>query len=235
MAAFTSVMLGVGAAASLGGAAIQAGAAGSAAEEQAAAAERSRQLQETMYGQQREDLSAYRQAGTTALSQLADPSLTRQFTQADFQADPGYEFRMAEGQKAIERSASARGGIAGGRTMKELSRFGQGLASQEYGAAYGRFTGGQERRMRQLSGIAGLGQASAAQTAAQAGQFGRSAGAAMQDIGTAQAAGTIGAGQAYAGGLSNIGQMGMGAALYSDQKSWMDKWRGQQSAQNYWG
>lgn len=52
---------------------------------------------------------------------------------ADFQADPGYQFRLSEGQKALERSAAARGGLISGGSQKELQRYGQDYASGEYG------------------------------------------------------------------------------------------------------
>jgi hypothetical protein len=52
--------------------------------------------------------------------------------------DPGYQFRLSEGQKALEHSASARGGALGGRAGKELARYGQDYASNEYGNAYNR-------------------------------------------------------------------------------------------------
>jgi hypothetical protein len=57
----------------------------------------------------------------------------------NFQADPGYQFRMQEGQKAIEGSAAARGTQLSGATMKALAKYGQNLASDEYGKAYDRF------------------------------------------------------------------------------------------------
>ncbi len=50
-----------------------------------------------------------------------------------FEQDPGYQFRQQQGEQAINRANSARGGRASGRAMKELSSFNQGLASQEYG------------------------------------------------------------------------------------------------------
>lgn len=57
----------------------------------------------------------------------------------NFQADPGYQFRLKEGEKAIQRSAAARGNLMSGGTMKALAQYGQGMASQEYSNAYGRF------------------------------------------------------------------------------------------------
>lgn len=57
----------------------------------------------------------------------------------NFEADPGYAFRMSEGLKGLERSAAARGGLLSGGAGKALQRYGQGLASQEYGNAFDRF------------------------------------------------------------------------------------------------
>jgi hypothetical protein len=50
----------------------------------------------------------------------------------EFEADPGYQFRLSEGQKALERSAAARGNVLGAATQKNLTRFGQNLASDEF-------------------------------------------------------------------------------------------------------
>jgi hypothetical protein len=49
-----------------------------------------------------------------------------------FSQTPGYKFQMDQGVQALDRSASARGLMGSGRTAKELTRFGQGLANQEY-------------------------------------------------------------------------------------------------------
>jgi hypothetical protein len=51
----------------------------------------------------------------------------------EFYKSPGYKFRMDEGTKAVERSAASRGNLQGGRTQKDLLRYGQGQASQEFG------------------------------------------------------------------------------------------------------
>jgi hypothetical protein len=52
--------------------------------------------------------------------------------------DPGYAFRVQEGQKALERSASAQGQLVSGGQLKAAQQYGQGLASQEYGNAWQR-------------------------------------------------------------------------------------------------
>jgi len=63
----------------------------------------------------------------------------RNFSASDFQADPGYAFRLSEGMKALDRTAASRGGLLSGATLKGAQRYGSDLASQEYGNAYNRF------------------------------------------------------------------------------------------------
>jgi hypothetical protein len=58
----------------------------------------------------------------------------------NFQADPGYQFRLNEGNKAIGRATSTGALPSGGATLKALTRFGQDYASGEYGNAYNRFS-----------------------------------------------------------------------------------------------
>ena len=62
-------------------------------------------------------MQPYQQAGMKAFGQMADGSFMNQ--------DPGYQFRLNEGNKAINAAASARGNARGGATMKALTRYGQ--------------------------------------------------------------------------------------------------------------
>lgn len=55
-----------------------------------------------------------------------------------FQESPEYNFLRQQGEQAAQRSAAAGGQLASGRTLADLSKFGQGLASQSYGDYYGR-------------------------------------------------------------------------------------------------
>ena len=64
-----------------------------------------------------------------------------EFDTEDLLKDPGYQFRLNEGSKAVERKGASRGMLQSGRTLKSLSSWAQGLASQEYGSAYGRARG----------------------------------------------------------------------------------------------
>ena len=64
--------------------------------------------------------------------------------------DPGVAFRMAEGRKALEASAAAKGGLLSGPTLAALQRQGQELSSQEYGNAWNRAS--QQAQLREQWG-----------------------------------------------------------------------------------
>lgn len=57
------------------------------------------------------------------------------------QVDPGFDWRLEQGTKALERTAAARGNVLGGGQSKAVMRYAQGLASDEYGRAYDRAYG----------------------------------------------------------------------------------------------
>jgi hypothetical protein len=141
----------------------QADAAQSAADTSANATNNATALQKQMYDQTRTDQTPWREAGTNALAQMTrgtqpGGSMIRPFGMADFNADPGYSFRMSEGLKALDRSASARGGLLSGSALKGITRYGQDLASQEYQNAYNRYGTDQGTQFNRLASMAGLGQ-----------------------------------------------------------------------------
>lgn len=115
------------------------------------------------YDTSRSDLAPYRDAGYKSLSQLTagnEPGaeFNRKYTRADVELDPGYQFRLGEGQRGVEASAAARGGALSGRTLKELDQYNQGFASNEFGNAYNRYQADLTSRFNRLSGVAGTGQ-----------------------------------------------------------------------------
>lgn len=145
------------------GAKEQADAARAAARASADAARYEADIQKKMYDQTRADQTPWREAGQNALTQMTAGTapggdLMRSFSMADYEADPGYAFRQAEGMKAIERSAAARGGALSGGAMRGIQRFGQGLASEEYGNAFNRYQTNQTNRFNRLASLAGVGQ-----------------------------------------------------------------------------
>lgn len=181
-------------------------------------------LQEKMFNKNIELQQPAIDAGNTARNRLMqmlglstggddNGSLMRDFSMADFQADPGYEFRMAQGQQALERSAAARGGLLSGAALKDTARFSQGLASQEYQAAFDRFNTNRTNKMNPLLSLAGSAQTAsgalgaAGQNYANAagnalGQYAATAGQNITGSGNARASGYVGAANAISNGIS---------------------------------
>ncbi len=58
---------------------------------------------------------------------------TAQFGGINSVTDPGYQFRLSEGLKGIERSAAAKGTLLTGGTLKALTGYATGMANQGYG------------------------------------------------------------------------------------------------------
>jgi hypothetical protein len=90
-------------------------------------------------------------------------SLMHDFGASDFTQDPGYDFRLNEGAKALQRSAAAKGRVFSGGTLKDLTNYNQNFASNEYGNAYNRFQTNRATKYNQLASLAGLGQVSVGQ------------------------------------------------------------------------
>lgn len=67
-----------------------------------------------------------------------EPEAFQAPTEADLQADPGYQFQQDEGAKAIQRSAAANGTLLTGGTLQDITKFSQNLASTEFDKLYNR-------------------------------------------------------------------------------------------------
>jgi hypothetical protein len=118
-------------------------------------------LQRRIYEEAVARQQPFYEAGQTALNKLIPLSDYQKFGMSQFQADPGYAFRLSEGQKALERSAAARGGLMGGATGKALLRYGQEAGSQEYQNAFNRYQAERAAQLNPLQSLAGIGQTSA--------------------------------------------------------------------------
>jgi hypothetical protein len=194
----------------VGSSIIGASASRSAAGTQAAAADRAAEGQERMFERQVELSEPWRKAGETALNKLV-PLATEYtpFGMSQFQADPGYGFRMSEGMKALERSAAARGGLLSGATMKGIQRFGQDLGSQEYQNAFNRYQAERQARLAPLQSLAGVGQT----TAQQIGEAGMRT---AQNVGETLTSGAAARASGYVGGANALTQ-GLGTYLNYSQ------------------
>lgn len=128
-------------------------------------------------------------------------SLLARFTMDDYLEDPGYQFRMQQGEQAINRAAAAAGRYDSGRALKDLAEFNSGLASQEFGNAYNRWNLDQTNIYNRLSGVAGTGQQTATQLANLGSNMASNIGNLNVAGGNAIAAGHINAGNAAAAGI----------------------------------
>lgn len=238
----------IGIAGSIGGAAIASHGAGKAADTQAQAANQAAQLQhqdaeealafqKQQYADQQKNAAPWLQAGQGALAQLTSQmapggDLSKQFTEqfqaptaATEQNDPGYQFRLEQGMKALQNSAAAKGGLLSGNTAEAVSKFGQDYASNEYGNVYNRsmqefqnrfniFNSNQTNEFNRLAAVSGVGQTAANQLAS-SGQAasnnisntlltsGQQIGQNINNAAAARASGYVGSANAWGGALSN--------------------------------
>jgi hypothetical protein len=190
-------------AAIIGSSLFGANAANKAADTQAAAADRSAELQYKMYQENVQRQQPFYEAGVGALNKLTAAADYKPFGMDQFKADPGYAFRLGEGQKALERSAAARGGLISGGALKAATRYGQDMGSQEYTNAFNRYQAERQAMLGPLQSLAGVGQTTA-NTLGNAGtSYGTGAGEAYQGAANARASGYVGGANAITGGLSS--------------------------------
>ena len=154
-----------------------------------------------MFERQVELQEPFRQVGVNALPDLVAASQYTPFGMEQFQADPGYGFRLKEGIRALENSAAARGGLLSGNTMRGITRYGQGLASEEFGNAFNRYQAGFASRLNPLQALAGVGQTSSNTLSNAAGQLGSSLSNLAVGAGNARASGYAGTANALASGI----------------------------------
>ncbi len=127
----------------------------------------------------------------------------------NFQADPGYAFTLAQGNKQMNATAAARGGLISGNALTAGQQYGQGLGSTYYQQAYNNYLANNAQNLQAYNTntanqqfLANQGQSSANQTANSIGNFGNSAASNTIGAGNALAAGQVGSANAYTGALN---------------------------------
>jgi hypothetical protein len=125
----------------IGSALLGAHASKKAGQQQANAADQAAAESARQYDLSRSDAMPWMQAGQGALSNLQNPG-------ASFQASPGYQWRVQQGQNNLGNSFAARGGAFSGNALKALTDYNQNQASSEFGNWW-----------NQQAGLAGVGQA----------------------------------------------------------------------------
>ena len=201
----------------------QADAAREGAAAQAEATRQSIAAQERMFERQIALQEPFRKAGVNALPELVRASRYTPFGMEQFQAGPGYGFRLKEGLRALENSAAARGGLLSGAQLRGVTQFGQELGSQEYTNAFNRYQAERAARLNPLQSLAGMGQSTAATLGGQAGQFGSGMAQTYNQMGQNMAANAATMGNIRASGYMGTanaltGALGQGANYYQNRE-----------------
>ena len=115
----------------------------------AATAEQKRQFDLT-----RQDQQPWLQAGQGALTQM---QALNSGDFSSFKESPDYQFAFDQGLQGLDRSAAARGSLYSGGHSADLMKFGQGLASQNYGNFYNRLAALSGTGQTTASGLGSLG------------------------------------------------------------------------------
>lgn len=131
-------------------------------------------------------------------------SLLTPFTMDNFkELSPAYNFQMQQGQQGVLNGAAAGQGALSGSAYKDLIDYNQNLANTSFNNAFNQYQTQQGNIYQRLAGVSQLGQAAAANTGQQGTALAGQAAQSATNIGTAQAAGTIGSANAITGGLSS--------------------------------
>ena len=214
---------------------------GKAADAQKAGIDASAAVQREMFDKQTALQEPFRQGGMTAQNRLmtllgltpgADSGVTvdpndpnfgkysRDFSMADYQADPGYAFRLSEGMKGLQNSAAAKGLLSSGSTLKGITDYSQGMASQEYGNAYNRYQTNRANQLNPLQSLMGSGQTAANTLTNAAGNLGQGLGQAAAATGAANASAYMNTGNALSNALSG----GLNAYMgYNNMQAYKDR------------
>ena len=125
-----------------------------------------------------------------------------------FRRSPDYQFASDEGRRQVEFSNAGRGLLRSGNNMRDLVRFGQGLATQQFGQYRGA-----------LMQLAQLGQGAAS-----------AAGQASMAQGAAQASGPVGAANSWMANLGSLGNYAMLSNLIGQQRAGLPQPQGSLTA-----
>ncbi len=162
-------------------------------------------VSQDQYNQTREDQAPYRalasEVGLPGIRNFLSTN-NNQITAAQVMADPGYQFGLAQGNKNIQGSAAARGGLYSGATQKALSRFGSDYATSRFNDTYNRMETGRTNQFNRLATAAGIGQTANNQVAGAGQNYANNVSGNLIGAGNAQGASSIAQGNAWGNALN---------------------------------
>lgn len=132
-----------------------------------------------------------------------------------FKKDPGYQFRLAQGQKALDRSAASKGRLYSGAQLQATTDYNQNFASNEYGNWFTRANAQYGNALDRLFATAGMGQNAATSLAgANSGLVSNANNALVSSAGNAGNATMAGA-NAFASGIGSATNNALLAGILS--------------------
>jgi len=199
---------------SLGSAYMQSQAASKAAGQYAQSAERGLQYNQSMFDTINAQNAPYRatgERGANLYNQLADTGyLTNQPSMDDMtRLMPNYQFGLSQGMGALNSQMNASGGLVGGNAIQGAQQFAQGYAGNSLLDAFNAYQANRSNVVSNVNALTGVGQNANAITSTAASGATANASNLLSSIGNAQAAGTMGGANAYAGGLNSISNYAM--------------------------
>ena len=183
-------------------------------------------LQREIWEKQQADYKPYLEQGQYGINTLGALMRPNADTSAILKNDPSYQFRLKQGQQALDRSSAARGMGYSGAQMKAAQDYGQGMASTEFGNYYNR-----------LAGLAQGGQQAAGSMAQAGGQYANNASNTFGNLSNAQtgilgqqanarASGYTANANALSGGLNSLtnlyGMSKYGGGNKNSLSSWLN-------------
>ncbi len=214
----------------IAGGLIGASGASSAADTQAAAAARAQDISLSEFNTITKQESPFMQAGYGSLGELnyllgngtpgtnyvgGSPvassssaggygSLLKPFDMNDFQQlSPAYNFQKQQGTQGVLNADAAGSGALSGSAYKDLLDYNQNLANTSFNNAFNQYQTQQGNIYQRLAGITQLGQAAAANTGQQGTALAGQAAQSATNVGTALAAGQVGAANAWSGAIGS--------------------------------
>lgn len=216
-AAVGGIAAGAGA---IGSALIGANSSRSAASQQSDSAAQANQLQRDQFAQTRSDNAPLLASRNDALSQIAN--LLK--NPSGITSDPGYQFGLDQGTRALNAGAASRGMTYSGAAGKELTRYGQDYAGTKLDASYNR-----------LSNLAGLGQVGANNNMQAGANYANNAGANMIGVGNAQAAAGMNQANLYGNALNSVSAYGQRNGWFGGNDLALKGYSGDPSSSNFMG
>lgn len=148
--------------------------------------------------------SGYQPTVNTSLGGFG--SLLQPFNAQNWQQlSPAYNFQRQQGMQGVLGADASSAGALSGSAQKDLMSFNQNLANTSFNNAFNMYQTQQGNIYDRLAGVMQLGQSAAANTGQQGTALAGQAAQSATNIGSALAAGQVGAANAYANTASTLG------------------------------